>query len=216
MPATECNAIRDGLLSDNPLEFLSKNLILTSTDSEGGFPTSAEVSFDFSDDGATVQGGRFYACVVPGNPRLINGILTVSYLPWGLNAGYYIILEPEGGPDIMMTATMDGCSVGYIRGTGGAVRVSHHNVQSPNMDASQKQTLGFANNALHPSAYRHNDTGFRGEVYFKNQGMGFVFGVRRKGLWTMYSQKVVTQTETEWRKNRLLSNTISIVEAAVF
>jgi hypothetical protein len=220
MGATECNAIRNGLLGGNALGFLSNNVIFTSTADITGIPSSATKSFDFDDDGPTVQGGRQYGAITPENPNLINGLLDVAYLPWGHNAGYYIILEPTGGPNIMMTATMNGCSVGYVRGPGGIVRVSHHNLSgSSNMDTEQRTTLSFATGALHPSAYRHGSSGFdskTGEIYFKQEGFGFVFGVRQNQQWTMYAQMVTSRRETLWRQNKVTLNEMSVTSAAVF
>jgi hypothetical protein len=215
MSKLECDAISKGLLG-NALTFLSKNVIATGTSSESGVPTSASRSFDFTNQGRTKQGGSYYAASVPNNVNLINGLLTVSYLPWGENTGFYIVLEPDSGPDIMMTATMDGCSVGYLRAGDGAVRVSHHNVQSFNSDSEQKDTLSFATSSLHPNQYRYNETGSEGEVYFKKQGMGFVFGVRQKRKWTMYAQTVASTVKISLRDGKLISNQMTIAKAWKF
>jgi len=215
MPTTECNAIEQGLLG-NTIGFLKKNVIKTDTNPEKGFPSSASRTLDFNDAGQTKQGGRLYSFTTPNNSKLINGLLTVSYLPWGEDSGYYIVLEPKGGPDIMMTATLSGCAVGYLRAGDGAVRVSHHNVQSYKMDFQQKKTLGFTKNTLHNSDYRYITEDTEGEYMFDRQGLGFVFGVRRNGKWTMYHQKV----EQTFKSNLVMfESTIeifSITDAGVF
>jgi hypothetical protein len=216
MSATECNAISKGLLGDT-LGFLSSNVVQTGTDPETGIPTSATRSFDFNDQGPTKQGGRVYDHAVPDNMNLINGLLDVYYLPWGRNAGYYVILEPEGGPDIMMTATLSGCSVGYVRADDGAVRVSHHNISGPGGTRTQLTTLAFAENAFHPDEYREG-AGYRvsGETAFSEDGFGFVFGVRRKRQWTMYRQRIITSKAVDKWEGTFLSYTVIITGAGVF
>lgn len=216
MPATECNAIRNGLLGNDTVGFLSRNVIRTSTVSESGFPTSATRSFDFTNEGQTFQSGTVYDHVSPENPSLINGLLDVFYLPWGMNSGYYIILEPQGGPDIMMTATMSGCSVGYVRSDDGAVRVSHHNIKTLDMNTAQRRTLAFAENALHPSDYYHGIAENRGEITFVSEGFGYVFGVRRKGQWTMYQQTVSDWRERDKWTGVMIASAITITSAAIF
>ncbi len=215
MSKTECGEIEDGLLGDT-VAFLENNVIETGSGPEKGFPSSAFRTLDFTDSGPTKQGGRAYVMTTPNNAKLINGLLTVSYLPWGEDTGYYIILEPNGGPDIMMTATLSGCAVGYVRAGDGAVRVSHHNVQTNNMDFEQKRTLGFTNKVLHNSNYRYLKTLIRDGIAFDSEGLGFVFGVRRKGKWTMYAQ-TVDRTFKSYEKTGLnISTTLSITSARVF
>jgi len=215
MPTTECSAIEKGL-SGNTIAFLKKNVIKTDTNPEKGFPSSASRTLDFDDAGQTKQGGRLYSLTTPNNSKLINGLLTVSYLPWGEDTGYYIVLEPKGGPDIMMTATLSGCAVGYLRAGDGAVRVSHHNVQSSKMDFEQKNTLGFTNNTLHNSDYRYTTEDTEGEFIFDRQGLGFVFGVRRNKKWTMYYQKVEQTLKSHSKIYQPTIETFSISGVGVF
>src|SRR5436190_13261499 len=101
MPESECKAIYKGLLGKDTIGFLQTTVIKTGTSDESGIPTSATRLFDFTNEGETAQGGTFYDHVMSENPKLITGFLEVCYLPWGRNSGYYIILEPKGGPDIM-------------------------------------------------------------------------------------------------------------------
>jgi hypothetical protein len=215
MSATECSAIEKGLLGDT-LGFLSSNVVQTGTDAETGIPTSATRSFDFTDKGATKQGGKVYEHAVPNNMNLNNGLLSVSYLPWGRDTGYYIILEPDEGPDIMMTATLSGCSVGYVRADDGAVRVSHHNISGPFGARTQQTTLAFAKNVVHPGAYNHGDYKNDGETTFTAEGYGFVFGVRHKGQWIMYQQRIITSKLVDSKKGHFISSDVSVAGAGVF
>lgn len=198
MPDQECNDIRTGLLG-NTIDFLSKNVVQTDTKAEKGVPTSATRSLDFKTDGNTIQGGKRYTLLTE-TARLINGQLTVSYLPWGEDTGYYIILEPDSGPDIMMTAMMDGCSVGYVRADDGALRVSHHNAMSAtDMNAAQRNTLSFASSSLHPSDYSFKTQTENNMLFVNEAGFGFVFGVRRSGKWRMYAQHLTSRVQTDAR-----------------
>ena len=199
MPATECNAIRDGLLG-NAIDFLSKNIIANTAGPETGIPTSAERNFDFTDSGSTSQGGRVYDMVVPNGSRVINGLLTISFLPWGSDTGYYIILEPVGRSDIMMTAALTGCSIGYVRADDGAVRVSHHNIQASewsDMDKLQADALNFANfpHKLNAPDYIYPS---KGEAKLGLSRTGYVFGVRRNRKWMMYVQIVSHKQEANY------------------
>ncbi|HUN42630.1 MAG TPA: hypothetical protein VMU81_20235 [Acetobacteraceae bacterium] len=215
MPAKECTAIRDGLLGSDTVGFLSQNVIRTSTDSQDEYPTSATRFFDFTYEGKTAEGGAVYDHVSPENQNVINGLLEVFYLPWRINAGYYIILGPKDGPDIMMTATMSGCSVGYIRGSGGAIRVSHHNIRGRDSQQAQERTLSFVENALHPDVYHHDISENRGEVNFASRGFGFVFGVRRQTEWTMYWQKIaVWREQNNWTAN-VVASAINVKGAGI-
>lgn len=215
MGATECEAISNGLLGKDPVGFLLKNVVRTGTVSETGFPTSAARRFDFADDGQTTEGGTVYDHLSPENPNLINGLLEVSYLPWGRNTGYYIILAPEGGPDIMMTAMMSGCSVGYVRADDGSVRVSHHNVMAKDMNQAQRSTLAFATKALHPNQYYHNIFENRGEAVFQSDGFGFVFGVRHDKQWTMYAQTIEVWRSRHGESGKSLGAGTTIKHAGV-
>ncbi len=214
MSATECIAISKGLLGDT-LGFLSSNVVQTGTEPETGIPTSATRSFDFTDKGATKQGGKVYDHAVPNNMNVIGGLLNVSYLPWGRDTGYYIILDPDDGPDIMMTATLSGCSVGYLRAEDGAVRVSHHNISGPQGRQGQKATLGFAPKTLHPTEYDKGDYRKEGETTISESGFGFVFGVRRARKWTMYRQSIVTGIVNAFT-GEFISSYVSVGEAAIF
>jgi hypothetical protein len=215
MGATECNAISSGLLGKDPIGFLSKNVVRTGTVSETGFPTSATRRFDFTDDGPTTEGGTVYDHLSPENTNLINGLLEVSYLPWGRDTGYYIILDPVSGPDIMMTAMMSGCSVGYVRANDGSVRVSHHNVMAKDMNQAQRSTLAFATSALHPNQYHHEIFENRGEAVFKSDGFGFVFGVRHDKQWTMYAQTIAVWRSRHGTTSALIGAGTTITRAGV-
>lgn len=216
MSGQECNEIQAGLLGKT-VEFLSKNVIQTDTYAEKGVPTSATRSLDFKADGNTVQGGKRYTMLTQ-NARLINGQLNVSYLPWGEDSGYYIILEPDSGPDIMMTATMDGCSVGYVRADDGAVRVSHHNLMSAtDMNSAQRNSLSFAKAALHPSDYSFKKQSENNLVFLNETGFGFVFGVRRNGAWSMYAQRLMSRVQTDARgKTTVVTTNWDITQAEEF
>ncbi len=219
MSITECKAIHQGLVGGDPLAFLSENIIITGTGSQTDFPTSAARLLDFENMGSTGNGGSYYSLTTDDMARIINGYLPTYYLPWGRDTGYYVILDPDDGPDIMMTASMTGCSVGYVRSGDGAVRVSHHNVFSPRtseMDKAQKTTLQFAKNTFHPSEYFREDFESTDKVVFKGDGMGFVFGVRHKRHWTMYAQTVYQQKKTDaWTAKVILSD-ISVKDVRVF
>jgi hypothetical protein len=199
MPATECKAVRDGLLG-NTMDFLSKNIVANTAGPEKGIPTSAERNFDFTDAGPTSQGGRVYDMLMPNNPRVINGLLTISFLPWGEDTGYHIILEPAGRSDIMMTAALTGCSVGYMRAADGAVRVSHHNIQAgewSEMDKLQAEALEFMNfqNMVNAPDYVYPS---EGEAKLGLSRTGYVFGVRRNRKWAMYVQIVSHNQGTKY------------------
>jgi hypothetical protein len=205
-------------LASDAIGFLSKNIIYTPSPSEKGVPTSATRLFDFKIVTQTTQGGSVYQYVA--GDKLINGALDVVYLPWGANTGYYVILEPDGGPDIFLTAQMDGCAVGYARSEDGHVRVSHHNMAADGegMDAAQKLTLAGYQNTFHNSDYRYNDVKsaksmFGTATISKREGIAFVVGVRASRQWTLYCQKVESAMQT---KGNVTTGSTSITSVAVF
>jgi hypothetical protein len=187
MPQAECDAIKKGLLG-NPLDFLSKNIVSNFELPIKGIPTSAERLLDFTQDVKTEQGGIRYQTVLVDNPFALNAPLGVSFLPWGANAGYYIILEPKGGPDIMMTAALEGCAIGYLRARDGAVKVSHYNIRGKTDhegDVLQADALAFMGFESYVNAPHYRYPSGLGL-----EGMAYVFGVRLGGQWTMYVQRV--------------------------
>lgn len=204
-----CAELAEGLLWDTAA-FLGKNIAMTNFDGEK-LPASPERCFDFSKPYATQSGGHVYFPTVT-NASVINGHLNVSYLPWAENSGYYIILEPDSGPDLMFTATLDGCAVGYVRARDGAVRVSHHNIQGPQgtSNTAQHRSLQFATSSFHKEDYHQKDElREEGGFYVQSESVGFVCGVRKRGQWRMFSQTVRRVGKTNVKTGEfLLSATI--------
>ena len=183
-----CNELRDGLLGDT-LKFLKKNVVMMNFDGEPP-PTSPFRRFDFSKPFKTASRGYVYHPTVLDS-SIINGYLLAYYLPWAENSGYYIILEPDKGPDLMFTATLDGCAVGYVRADDGAIRVSHHNIQGPlGTDAdAMRRSLGFATGTVHKSDYYAKDEPKEhGGFYVKKERVAVICGVRKARKWRMYAQ----------------------------
>jgi hypothetical protein len=191
-----CTELSKGLLGDT-LGFLKKNVVMMNFDGEGP-PKNPVRCFDFNKPYETKNGGAVYFPTVNG-ASVINGHLNVSYLPWAENSGYYIILEPDSGPDLMFTATLDGCSVGYVRAKDGALRVSHHNIQGPTGTdaAAQIRSLSFASGTFHKGDYYSKDEpNWEGEYYVEKGTVGMIYGVRKKSVWTMYAQVVARANKT--------------------
>lgn len=210
-----CAELAAGLRGDTAA-FLGKNIAMMNFDGEA-LPTSSERCFDFNKPYATQSGGHVYFPTVT-NASVINGHLNVSYLPWAENSGYYIILEPDSGPDLMFTATLDGCAVGYVRAADGAVRVSHHNIQGPGgtSHAAQLRSLQFATSSFHKADYHQkDDLREEGGFYVQSESVGFVCGVRKDGRWRMYSQTVRRVGKTDVRTGDFLLNA-TILRAGEF
>ncbi|HJZ57713.1 MAG TPA: hypothetical protein VKE74_22330, partial [Gemmataceae bacterium] len=183
-----CQELSDGLLGDT-LDFLTKNAVLMNIDGEP-LPTSPIRRFDFAKPFPTQSGGHIYFPTILDS-SVVNGYLVASYLPWAENSGYYIILEPDQGPDLMFTATLDGCAVGYIRADDGAVRISHHNIQGPmgTDHKAQKRSLAFATGTVHKKDYYYKqEPQEKGEFYVKKECVGIICGVRKNNTWRMYAQ----------------------------
>jgi len=191
-----CDELSNGLLA-NAQTFLGKNVVWLGLDSQKGVVEKSTRRFDFSKlTTQVVQGGSIYQPTAVGSGH-INGSLKVTYLPWAPDAGYYVILEPNRGPDIMFTAMLSGCAVGYVRANDGAVRVSHHNIQGTDEtdEPAQINSLGFAAGTFHRSEYRSASVKVKSGWYVKKEGYGFVFGVRTGGVWHMYAQAIESKTK---------------------
>jgi hypothetical protein len=216
MPKVHCEEIYSGLL-DNPLQFLRSNVIVADGRAQNDYPTNASRLFDFEVTGLTTQGGKVYEHIAVGH-QTINGHLEVTYLPYGINAGYYVIMESQGGPSIMMTAQLSGCSVGYMKVGDGAIRVSHHNVQVMSVDPNQGQrrSLSFADSALHPNQYRDVKDGNQGNYTFRAESVGYVVGVRRDRRWTMYAQIVIRRWKRHNSDNLDRTSTVAIYSVTGF
>ncbi|HKO54896.1 MAG TPA: hypothetical protein VJ276_03395, partial [Thermoanaerobaculia bacterium] len=118
-----------------------------------------------------------------------DGEMLAHYLPWGRDAGYFIILNSNSVVRLMFTAALSGCAVGVVWGSDGSARVSHHNIQSGSItdDAAQRQTLMFTDAALHRSRYRIDMVESR-SLNITAQGFAHVHGVRRTDGWHFYVQ----------------------------
>lgn len=210
-----CTELKNNLLGDT-LGFLRKNIVLMNFDGEGP-PKNSVRCFDFNKPYATKNGGSVYFPTVNG-ASVINGHLNVSYLPWAENSGYYIILDPDTGPDLMFTATLDGCSVGYVRADDGAVRVSHHNIQgaSGTDGAAQVRSLSFATGTFLKSDYYSKDEPkYKGEYYVEKGTVGLIYGVRENSAWKMYAQVVARTNKTSTNDGGFVLG-ISILDAKEF
>jgi hypothetical protein len=203
-----CEELSAGLLGDT-LGFLSKNVAMMNFDGEPP-PTNPLRCFNFNKPYATQSGGYVYFPTVE-DASVINGFLTASYLPWAENSGYYIILEPDSGPDLLFTATLDGCAVGYVRAKDGAVRVSHHNIQGPSGTdgAAQVRSLSFASGTLQKSDYYgKEEPKNEGEYYVKKESVGVIYGVRKSGVWRMYAQVIARTGKTNLNDGSFLLNVV--------
>jgi hypothetical protein len=183
-----CEEIEEGLLGDT-LDFLGKNIVEMPFGDETN-PTNSTCRFDFVKGKQTSQGGIFYSPTLKDSSgSLINGNLLATYLPWKANTGYYVILEPDSGPDLMFTAQLDGCAVGYVRAEDGAVRVGHHNIQGTSDDnRAQKRSTSIYTNKMQMDDYYDKGTKEEGNFYLKKGNTGFVLGVRKNDGWHMYAQ----------------------------
>jgi hypothetical protein len=193
-----CDELKAGLLGKT-LAFLKKNVVMMNLGDEPR-PTNPLRRFDFTKPNRTTSGGYVYSPSVMKS-SVINGYLLASYLPWAIDSGYYIILEPDTGPDIMFTATLDGCAVGYIRADDGAIRVSHHNIQGPNGtdDDAQRRSLEFATGTFHRSEYLEKKVEEKGGFYVSKQHVAIICGVRKGSTWRMYAQVLKQVTKTSLR-----------------
>lgn len=178
MSVSDSNAVKNGLKS-NPKKFLAENVILVPAP-----PANLSLSpvrtfdFDYIADPDNRE-GCYYAGQVAGN-----GSLTAYYLPWDVNTGYHVVVETNTNVDLMFTAQLSGCAVGYIRASdkSGAVRVSHHNIQTAQGGTdhnAMQNSLSFAQSAIHRNDYRDTDS-----------HIAYVFGVLDNKKWRFYAQKV--------------------------
>jgi len=201
-----CTELSNGLLGDTA-KFLAKNVALMNFDGEPP-PTNPLRRFDFTKPYATKSGGDVYFPTIK-DLSVINGSLLASYLPWAENSGYYIILEPDSGPDLMFTATLDGCAVGYVRAGDGAVRVSHHNIQgdSGTDNAAQLRSLAFATSSVQKTHYYAKDAPKeQGGFYVKKESVALVYGVRKARVWRMYAQVLKRVGKTNLNDGAFLLN----------
>ncbi|GLS24939.1 hypothetical protein [Marinibactrum halimedae] len=179
MSDRDTSAVKKGLI-ENPKKFLSKNILLVPSPT-ANLNCSYLRKFDFD----LYEGPK--TTTYSGN--IDRGNLLAYYLPWGENSGYHVVLENNDTADIMFTAQLSGCAVGYIRASdgSGAVRVSHHNIQTANGstdDAAMKESLDFAQSTLHRGDYRTTP-----DMY------AYYYGIRQKGMisgvsWKFYRQIV--------------------------
>lgn len=173
--------VTDGLLS-NPIKFLQKHILLVPSPSTD-LNCSPVRNFDFDhymdEKGVTTLNGS-----------IDSGNLRAYYLPWSENSGYSVVCEKSGDVDLMFTARLTGCAVGYVRASdgSGAIRVSHHNIQTSAGladKAAMKSSLAFTQSSLHPETYRPDENS---QAYF--------FGIKMKGglgkssKWRFYTQQI--------------------------
>jgi len=206
-----CTRLHDGLMA-NPPGFLAKNVVMMNVSPESK-PITSLRRFDFNVQCATASGGEVFIPTVQ-EASVINGFLQVSYLPWNFNTGYHVVLEPDSGPDLMLTATLDGCAFGYVRADDGAVRVSHHNIEGlgGTSNAAQQRSLGFAQATFHKDDYyRKDEPSMEGGFYVKDESVGLVYGVRKKGVWRLYGQVVHTNVRTSLTVSNKVLTTVSVV-----
>ncbi|WP_180281930.1 hypothetical protein [Azospirillum oleiclasticum] len=116
------------------------------------------------------------------------------WLPFGFNQSFTITLPPAGGgnsvnPDIMLTPTLSGCSVGFCRFSNGSLRVYHANFQATGggMDVA-RQTAALIGcptaSQLHPTSYRGVHHGDRASDMLVQ-----VVGIRDADGWHIYAQQ---------------------------
>jgi hypothetical protein len=183
-----CDELGAGLRG-NTVKFLRKNVLLMDYPEE---PKPGDVfrRFDFTKGTAPGSGCPVFAPTLMDG-SVINGFLEASFLPWAKDAGYYVVLEPDTGPDLLFTATLDGCAVGYLRALDGAVRVGHHNIQRADGltdDVAQRESLGYADEAVHRSEYWSKGIKEKSAFTVYKESVAVVCGVRRDGEWRMYVQ----------------------------
>jgi hypothetical protein len=212
-----CDELSAALLGDT-LAFLDKNVVLMNynpLDLKQGLPATTR-RFDFSKPYATQNGGFVYDPITKA-ASVINGFLVASFLPWAEDGGLHIVLEPDAGPDLMFTATLTGCAVGYVRAADGAVRDSHHNIQGPDGtdDAAQKRSLAFATGAVHRSQYRSQEADDTGEFIVQKEGVALVYGVRKDAAWQMYAQ-VLEHGSVYTRETGVTTFNVRIKSATAF
>lgn len=177
-----CQTIMDGLLGQ-PIEFLKNNLLLTPSGAEGP-PVKQLRMFDASEYKQLSLSkkckGKIYQIQEKNEGHLI-----AHYLPFGFDAGYYIILNANSPFRIMFTAVMTGCSVGYVMAGDGSVRFHHYNISDVR---DQEQSLSFAKKALHPSQYREQEQIIMGDQPI-GRGCVTTVGVKgENGKWRFYYQ----------------------------
>lgn len=173
--------VSEGLLN-NPIKFLQKHILLVPSPA-ADLNCSPVRNFDF--DSYMDDGG-----ITTLNGSIDRGSLRAYYLPWSENAGYSVVCEKSEGIDLMFTAKLTGCAVGYLRASdgSGAVRVSHHNIQTSGGVADQaamKNSLAFAQASLHPDTYRPDENS---QAYFF--GVKMKGGMGRSSKWRFFTQKI--------------------------
>lgn len=210
MPQAECSAIINGLLTD-PITFLSQNIVYINMDQEGP-PTRSLRRFEaVAQDGqaciganGNAGGGAVYS--VYEDP---DGGILAHYLPWNMDAGYYIVLNRSSPFRLMFTAALSGCAVGVVWGDDGSARVSHHNIQGAGGstdDAAQQRSLVFTHAALHRGRYRELGP-LREQVADRVaiHGHAHVHGVRRGGgPWRFYVQVMRRYAGVHTGENRFV------------
>ncbi|MCK5820110.1 MAG: hypothetical protein KAH18_12935 [Psychromonas sp.] len=154
MPIKDCIEILSGL-TFNPERFLQTNILFIPSPEQR--PNNNAVHrFDFiKSSGNLVHNiycGSFSA----------TGAITAYYLPWSVNTGHYVLLENRA--DLMFTAKLSGCGVGYSVYPTGTVKVSHHNIYNFSNrcvdEAALEKTLFFAGeHAFQPKDYWANGKG---------------------------------------------------------
>ncbi|MGX9965384.1 hypothetical protein ACVFYP_18790 [Roseomonas sp. F4] len=97
----------------------------------------------------------------------------------------HFTLPRHGGPDIMFTSLLSGCTFGVGMPSGGAQIVSH--IQGPNVLAGTDDMDGAA---LNPTVQAGLTDGVRA-IFARNQGYAYraaVIGIRRDGNWRFFAQ----------------------------
>jgi len=193
MPEKECTAISEGLRSKDPLDFLSKNVIVVADlddepktktgQAEATVPTVDFRNFDAVEVQNNVEGGPRVYELREAN----NGDLKAHYLPWNRNTGYYTILDVHSDTPLFFTAMLSGCGVGFLEADdGSAVRFSHHNITRPKTmtapdEAALTRSLAFTEAKLLPSQYENVKAG---------RGVAHVHGVLQENRWRFYVQTI--------------------------
>jgi hypothetical protein len=161
--------ITRGLRGD-AVGFLSRHVVMMGVRGNDGTANSQVRGFEFEMAYPTRGGGAVFK---PTREELGGAEAPVFfyYLPWG--TGTYMRLDPQDGPDFMITATVKGCAVGYERAADGAVRVGHYD-------------LCVGGRGAKPEAARAG----RGGVYADEDGVALIYGVRANRRWAIFAQQV--------------------------
>ncbi|WP_298280970.1 hypothetical protein [Acidocella sp.] len=173
--------IRGGLQGD-AVGFLSQNMVLMGLSGHDPVANSLVRGFEFAEAYRTRSGGAVFK---PVRDDLSGAEAPVFfyYMPWSVGAEISMVLDPREGPDLMFTATLTGCAVGYERAADGAVRLSHYDLCRPGQERGV-QTSG---------AMTRRDGFFADE-----DGVALIYGVRTYRHWAIYAQRMsFVQTITQ-------------------